>query len=153
MNARSVANVLIQKAKDAGEPITPLQIQKLLYFSHGWMLALHDKPLLNEEFQAWRYGPVMPVVYYNLSYYGGDPVEALILGGAGELTSEEESVIDQVFELYRPYDGMELSRMTHAKGTPWRQTWDRRKRAAIIPDYLIKRYFQGVRERAQKASG
>ncbi len=36
-DARSVANELIKRAKDAGESVTPLKIVKLTYFCHEQM--------------------------------------------------------------------------------------------------------------------
>ena len=55
-----VANYFIKRALKEGKLFTPLQIQKLVFFAHAWGLALLNRPLLEKEFEAWAYGPVMP---------------------------------------------------------------------------------------------
>ena len=139
-----IANYFINRGAQESKPFTPMQIQKLIYFSHGWMLGIHGRPLLDEEFEAWRFGPVMPIVYYNLTYYGGDPVGAEILAHAKDLDDAEKDIVDQVFGVYGDFDGIELSRMTHVRGGPWSETWRKHKRQAIIPNKLVHRYFANM---------
>ena len=70
-DARSVANSLIEKSIEAGSCLTPLEIIKLVYFCHGWMLGLYRRPLIKQNVQAWRYGPVVADVYHCLKQHGG----------------------------------------------------------------------------------
>ena len=41
-----------------GELIDEMKLQKLLYFSQRETLAILNKPLFNEEFEGWKYGPI-----------------------------------------------------------------------------------------------
>ena len=51
---------------------TPMHMIKLVYLSHGWMLGLRERSLINEAVEAWRYGPVVPSVYHRFkSFVGG----------------------------------------------------------------------------------
>jgi uncharacterized phage-associated protein len=43
--------------------LTPLKLQKLLYYSEGLSLALRGKSLFSEPILAWRYGSVVRDVY------------------------------------------------------------------------------------------
>lgn len=43
--------------------ITPLALQKILYFIQGIYLALYDVPLFDEDCYAWVHGPVYNSVY------------------------------------------------------------------------------------------
>jgi len=43
-----VANYFIKKSLQEKRPITPMKLQKLIYFAHGWNLGLAGKPLINE---------------------------------------------------------------------------------------------------------
>jgi uncharacterized phage-associated protein len=54
-----------KKVIDEGvsEGVTPLKLQKLLYFAQAASLALYDKKLFNENIEAWKYGPVVSVIY------------------------------------------------------------------------------------------
>ena len=54
-NAIAVANYFIDKAKADGVPLTHMKLQKLIYFAHGWHLALYGEPLIDEEIQAWEF--------------------------------------------------------------------------------------------------
>ena len=40
--AKAVANYFLEKAEQEGKPITPLQIQKLVYIAYGWYLLKPD---------------------------------------------------------------------------------------------------------------
>ena len=40
--------------REAGDSITHLKLQKLVYYAQAWFLALNDKPLFEEEMQAWH---------------------------------------------------------------------------------------------------
>ena len=70
---KSIANAFISLAGSDG--IDPLKLQKLLYYANGHYLAEHDgTPLINEYFEAWDYGPVIPTVYYEFREYGNNPI-------------------------------------------------------------------------------
>lgn len=43
--------------------LTPLKLQKILYFAQGWSFVWDNKPLFAETFEAWQYGPVNPKIY------------------------------------------------------------------------------------------
>ena len=73
--AKAVANYFIDIARCEGEQLSPMKIQKLVYFAHGWYLALYDEPLLDEKIEAWRYGPVVPSLYHEFKRYGSGTIE------------------------------------------------------------------------------
>ena len=72
----AVANWLLKKSWDENKPITQMKIQKLLYFAHGWHLALLDKPMMDEVVQAWKFGPVFESVYHTFKYFGAAPIDS-----------------------------------------------------------------------------
>ena len=139
-----IANYFIGYGNENNRPFTPLVIQKLLFFSHGWTLGFYNRPLLNSSFEAWRYGPVMPVIYHNLSYYRADPVAKEILAHEKDFDWQERDILKQVAEKYGVFNGMELSSMTHVEGGPWHQVWSKHRLPLVIPDKLIQEYFSGL---------
>ncbi len=142
-DARSVANELIRRAHEAEREITPMQVLKLVYYCHAWMLGIYGRPLIRQPIEAWRYGPVVPNVYRSLRQYGGDPIPLLIDGVPDDsYQREEQHIIDQVWEQYGPLTGLQLSSLTHAPGTPWDTTWRKWGQNAIIPNPLIARYYR-----------
>lgn len=49
---------------DNYDELSTMKLQKLCYFIQGYYLAINNgEPLFNEDFQAWRYGPVSPDLY------------------------------------------------------------------------------------------
>ena len=145
---RNLANKIIEAGNKRDDPFSHLQIQKLMYYCHGWMLALYDRPLIDQDFEAWRYGPVEPTVYYSLSQHRSSPIRGLIPIYEGDnlpLDNDEQVVLNGVLRVYGDYSGMELSAKTHASGTPWHICKNRGKR--YIPDDLMKNYFRRVSKR------
>ena len=139
-NALYIAARLIRMGVEQDVPRNPLQIIKLTYLCHGWMLGLYERPLSGQHVEAWRYGPVIPDVYHAIKRYGSQPITGSPLPDRGRFDGVEADLIQQVFSAYGEFTGIELSQMTHAEGTPWHQTWDGR-RNAVIPNDLIQRHF------------
>src|SRR5437868_3345513 len=71
---KAVANYLYALAESQGKQIDPMQMQKLVYFAHGWCLALKDAPLITERIEAWRYGPVVRELYGAFRDAGSGPI-------------------------------------------------------------------------------
>lgn len=148
-SALSVANKLIDLAHQAGRTVTPMQVLKLTYFCHAWMLGLYGRSLLEEPIWAWQYGPVIPEVYYALRHYGGNPV-TLPINGVISVEFDEASldIITQVSEKYGKFSGMELSAMTHARGAPWERAWHGSK--TVIPNHTIQSYHEKLAKRGRE---
>ena len=153
-DARVIANELIKR--HGVNTLTPMQVQKLTYLCHGWSLGLYGEPLSRQQVEAWRWGPVIPAVYYELRQYGGRPVPELVnLSALGfepddALLSEREAdLVEQVVEVYGDFTGPQLSTLTHKPGSPWDQVWrPGRGRPAVIPDRIIRRYYAELARRS-----
>jgi len=157
----AVANYLIGKAHAEGRSITPMQLIKLVYIAHGWTLGLYGKPLIGEEVQAWKYGPVVPSVYQDFGHYRGKPIERqkVFFTNSGQpvvptvLDPLARGLLDKVWEKYRSFDGVQLSSMTHQPGTPWHKTWEEKGAkffqygGIAIPQTEITSYYKTLSER------
>lgn len=142
----AVANYLLRRNREVGDgSVSPMQLIKLTYIAHGWMLGLVGRPLLDEDVEAWRYGPVVPSLYHAVKHYGNQPVEN-IHAGLGlrriEFDEDEKSIMDQVIDIYGKFSGVKLSSMTHQRGTPWDVTWSRFGKNAVISNDLIEEFYQ-----------
>ena len=127
-----------------------MQIIKLVYICHGWMLGLYHRPLFNQDVEAWRYGPVVDDVYHGLKRYGGSHVPNVIRADEGEFDELEADLIEQVFDKYSDVSGVGLSRLTHAPDTPWHIIWHMRGQNSIIPNDLIEDHYA---QKARAAGG
>jgi uncharacterized phage-associated protein len=65
-----VAEWFINRAdRQAGDDMTHLKLQKLIYFAQAWHLANTGEPLFSEEMQAWTHGPVVPSVWHKYKQF------------------------------------------------------------------------------------
>lgn len=135
-----VSERFLHRAADSGCALTPMQVIKLVYISHGWMLGLLDQPLIFETVEAWRYGPVVRSVYRKYRTYRANPIAETGELHDGQLHPQQQQLIDQVFDGYGEYTGIELSRLTHQPGTPWAIAWQ--AGMSTIPDELIKDHYR-----------
>lgn len=139
----NIANKFIKLACEAGTPITQMQAQKLVYIAHGISLGYKGQPLLSTPVCAWRYGPVVPVLYNSLKGYGRSPIHQPIPLPSvltEQLDTWADQLVGNVFNVYGKYSAEQLSEFTHREGTPWKQTMA--ARSDIIPDGLIQNYYQ-----------
>lgn len=146
MNAhpsRQAADLILDKAEERGRTFTPMQILKLVYLCHGWMLGLHGRPLISEPVEAWRYGPVIRDLYHGVKKFRSNPVEKplFVSGSAHDFDEAEKDIVGQVADVYGDMSGIRLSRLTHARGTPWHITWHSGGRNSVISNDLIEHHF------------
>jgi uncharacterized phage-associated protein len=74
--AAAVANAILDKAQAESPPVAidHMKLQKLVYITHGWHLAVTGEPLIEEVVYAWPYGPVIPPLYHQLKGCGARPI-------------------------------------------------------------------------------
>jgi uncharacterized phage-associated protein len=155
-----IANEFLRIAEKERSPLTPMKLQKLVYFAHGWCLALTGQPLITERIEAWQYGPVIPSLYGEFKLYGNGPITepaytVSFNGGKVQFyqqtlddfpdTPEKEfarQVIRRVWEVYGGFTTAKLSNATHLPGTPWSEVYEDGKRSVSIPDEKIKAFFE-----------
>lgn len=153
-DARAVANVMIEKGKKDGNPLTPLQIIKLTYLCQAWMLAMFDRKMFRQDVQAWEYGPVIADVYHGLKENGRRPVSNPIPAYTQDFDDDQEHILDEVYRVYGNWSGGQLSRLTHRPGSPWYKTKqeDPLSRHVTIDNDRIREYYAGVLSESEKGS-
>lgn len=143
----SAARYLLFRASE----ITPLALQKLLYFAQGFQKAFTGQFLFEEDCEAWVHGPVYPAIYKRYKDIGCHPVnmDEIILENIN-LTEDEKELLEHIVLYFGCYSGRILEHMTHIE-EPWRNT---RKGLdsfeegnKIIPKEEIASYFESVRNK------
>jgi uncharacterized phage-associated protein len=135
-----IAKELLIRASKEQKTLTPMQLIKLVYLAHAWMLAIYSRPLISEEIEAWQYGPVIPSLYHKIKEYKGSPVEYINSEENDSIDDSSVDIIDQVYEQYGHFSGIELSMLTHEAGSPWEIAWNNEKK--IISNDLITYYYR-----------
>lgn len=124
-SAMQVANALIRRSQD-GEIVnlTPMKLQKLMFFAQSWYLRLNGRRLINDEFVRWQYGPVVQSVYYEFAKNRGTEIKYMAKNAQGKnfdshLDIHDEAFMNELIKAYGGYTGWQLSDMTHAEGGAW----------------------------------
>lgn len=106
------------------EEVTPLMLQKLLYFMQGIHLALYGEPIFLEDCRAWIHGPVYPDVYDLFKDFKYNPIDdarfAMFSETSDALSDHEKKVAELVVNTFGMYSGKALERITH-KEDPWKK--------------------------------
>lgn len=159
---RALANYILDHTAGRGFGVTNMALNKILYFSHGWSLADRNAPLVSLTFEAWDYGPVLPLLYHQFKRFG----DAAITGRATRidvatgknvvveepLTSDVQDHLKLMIEFYAPKSGPTLSHLSHDPLGPWAAVRRGSNQPSLgIPDELIKAYFL-AKQRSGKTS-
>lgn len=114
--AMAVADYLLSAARARGEPLSNLKLQKLLYYSQAWYLALEDRPLFAEDFEAWVHGPVLPSQYHRFRAAAWMPIAEPV--DEPTLPGEVKRFLDQILDVFGSETAIALELMTHRE-RPW----------------------------------
>ena len=149
-DARDVANAMIRRGIEDGNPFTPLQVIKLTYLCQAWMLGMFRIRMFYQEVEAWQYGPVIADVYHAVKKYGDRPVRKSIRRGEVDFDLDKRHILNQVYKVYGGWTGFKLSQLTHAPGSPWYETKQANPlgRNVVIEEDLIRNYYARKLERA-----
>ncbi len=121
-----------------------MQVLKLVYIAHGWMLALHEHPLIRDRIEAWQYGPVIPLLYKKLRHFRSNPVKKIKVYKKEHLDSDEMAMIRMIYDLYGHLSALKLSSITHKAGSPWDLTYERGSFGIPISNDLIQSHYESL---------
>jgi len=114
----TVADYILFVAHGAGQPITNLKLQKIVYYTQAWSLALRGEPMFEESIEAWVHGPVVLNLYHRFKGFGSLPIEWGPEEEPEALEDAEKKLLDDVLEVYLGFSSWDLERLTHAE-EPW----------------------------------
>lgn len=130
MKATELGHIITDYINSKGMRVSPKKLQKLVYYVEAWHLAYFKKSLINEDFEAWVHGPVVPELYRDLKQFGYNDIKIIddeldaakerIIKIAGEnnLTDDQVELIYSVLNRYGSLNSFELEMLTHNEH-PW----------------------------------
>jgi uncharacterized phage-associated protein len=141
-----VAEAVLREAKQVGRELTPMQLMKLVYISHGWSLAISGRDLFEDRIEAWRYGPVIPELYRATKHFGRSPIPMAMVGDPEEdiLDATDAVLVKDVYGKYGHLNGIQLSDLTHRQGSPWYQAYSSGIFNAEITDNVIRQHYSAL---------
>lgn len=133
------------------DDITPLGLEKMLYYINALHISKYNKPLFNDRCEAWVHGPVYKNVYNlfkDFSYNAiDDPRFSMLKYCDKELTDDSKKIIDLVIDTFGIYSAKILEKITHEEDV-WKNA--RLKCSPFIDGNVeitcddIKEYFNKV---------
>ncbi|UXI52666.1 Panacea domain-containing protein [Acinetobacter variabilis] len=125
IKALDVANYILwlEDRFEGSEGITPLKLQKLVYYCQGFHLAMFGKELFPEKIEAWLHGPVVPDLYRHFKSVGSAIVAAPIDFDENLLSKEQRELLNEVVETYGQFSAWRLRNMTHDEA-PWKNAYE-----------------------------
>lgn len=145
--AINIAKYMLSK-----KPLTPKQVQKLLYYAYSLYLIKYNNnynsenlnKLFDDKIEAWQHGPVIRSVY---DYIKRTAYSNQLVCCSEEVKLNDEKIqnfIDKILAVFGGYSGYELEKMTHAD-LPWQLTYidsDGEARCnEVINDELIYNFY------------
>ncbi len=152
LTAQDVADYFLARVDvKSGDVMTPLKLQKLLYYVQGLHLAMADgEPLFAESLCAWKHGPVVRSIYRRYRKFEHRPIDPPARLQVDKYPPETSEILDAVYSNYGQFSAKKLEDMTHEE-PPWRAT----PQSRVIPPELLAEFFTTVVEagRSGQAAG
>ncbi len=148
MKALEVARYFItlnkEQCLDELIDLSKLKLQKLLYYAQGYYTALFNKPLFEENIEAWEHGPVVREIYDALKHIEGIYIPTNIYAMSDSeidlLDKNAKELIEDVFSVMGQYSAWKLRERTHNE-SPWENNYEKGQNK-LIPLEDIKSYFK-----------
>ena len=115
--------------------LSNLQIHKILYLSHMFFMAENKgEPLVDEEFEAWDYGPVLKNLYHAVKCYGNKPIRNIFYSSSILTKGSEFDILNQAAKHLAVKSAAFLVNLTHRQGGGWAKHYIPGARGIKIPN-------------------
>lgn len=134
-----------------GKEITPLSLQKILYYAQGFYKAFFGKFLFEDDCQAWVHGPVYVNIYEKYKEFKSANISIDIDYDIEDIiVDEKREILDVIIKYFGYYNGKALEKMSHYE-TPWinarKGLLPTENSSNIINKEDIKDYFEKVKNK------
>lgn len=133
------------------QEITPLALQKILYYAQAFYIAFFGETLFKDDCEAWVHGPVYTTIYNKYRCFGSSNIDVEVIDDVDEIIDEEKrELLDVIIKCFGYYNGKALEKMTHYE-TPWIKSRkglpiDEKSNNIILKEDM-EEYFIKVREK------
>lgn len=149
-NEKTKIDLVIKYLLNQCEDITPLALQKALYYIQGFHYAFYKTFMFAEDCQAWVHGPVYREIYFRYRNYRFDSIGCSDEFDDSVFSSSEKAILDSVVNHICCYSGKVLEKFTHSEA-PWLSARGKLPENApserIILKEQIGNYFTAVKEK------
>ena len=130
-----------------------IRLNKLVYITYGAYYAYYNEELFQDRIEAWKFGPVIPIIYHDFKHYGNNKIDKasyimwdneedlVIIPRVDKDDEKTKLILDSVIDIYGKMPANELVKRTHKVGTPWKDTYVSDQLGLEIDKELIKNYY------------
>lgn len=138
LTANDVAKfILAQSDPEEGDIISPLKLQKLVYYCQGFHLAEYNEPLFSEQIVAWDHGPVVESLYQFYKDYSRQAIPLPDEIDFDIYTTEQKKLMEEIYRIFGQFSAWKLRNMTHDE-PPWKNA----NRNEVISHEAMMEYFK-----------
>lgn len=125
----------------SGWKVSNLQIHKILYMADMNFVGQGNGRLVDEDFEAWDYGPVLPSLYHKCKAFGSKSVPQVFWGHSDISGSPEAEMLDLAWEHLKSATPGQLVQTTHSSMGAWvRRYVAGAKQIKIFTQDMIEEY-------------
>ncbi|MDD7586176.1 MAG: DUF4065 domain-containing protein [Mycobacteriaceae bacterium] len=121
-----IANNILSRAFAEKAYISPMKLQKILYFVASEYQKATKRLLLEEPFSTWAYGPVVYSVYDEFRSFSKDNIKRYARDARGDVFVIDETqdielkvALDRVWDKTKDMGAVKLSEITHLQNSAW----------------------------------
>jgi len=122
--ADQIADYFIAFSNATGNLISHMKLQKLVYYIQAWHIAVFSEAILEEDFQAWVHGPVLPSLFERYKSFQWRPIlrddldEPSLRALEQSFSSSIREILADVIIEYFHKDAFALEQSIHGEA-PW----------------------------------
>lgn len=107
---------------EKGEPISPLKLQKLVYYAQAWHYTICGVPLFEEGIEAWMNGAVVPSLFRRFARYTKHSAVDIHQQELNFPVFDQKTaqILFEVLSIYGEHSGAYLEQLTHQE-RPWQE--------------------------------
>lgn len=144
LSTQVVANTFLYHAFTENIQITPMKLQKLLYFIfREYTKETGGEYLFSDQFSAWKYGPVLTSIYYEFQSFGSKPIDKFAKDACGnvqiiKINSNEtmKRCWDKAWNKYKFCTSSVLSTITCKPYSAWSKAVNKHRATLLIKDII-----------------
>lgn len=121
-----IANNILSRAFAEKAYMSPMKLQKILYFVASEYQKATKRQLLEEPFSTWAYGPVVYSVYDEFRSFSKDNIKRYARDARGDVFIIDETqdielkvALDRVWDKTKNLGAVKLSEITHLQDSAW----------------------------------
>ena len=153
IDPKLIANSILRRAFAERINVTPMKLQKLMFFTACLYQRHTRRRLLTESFQPWKSGPTCGAVYGEFASFGGNPITTYAKDAIGDAYAADErsspelkQAIDTAWNHMKHLPAVTLARITVLPESAWSKAAERKNcfisNADMAEDHTFDAYLK-----------